>query len=131
VPRTAPHTLAFSPSIHPSIPPTSPPTSLPLSISPRPSTFREWQLGIGLFAGGNILNFVSFGFAAQSLLAALGSIQFVSNVVFARFVLREVITPRVLGATALIVVGCILLVSFGNHQSDLLTTSQLMANYRK
>ena len=29
------------------------------------------------------------GFAAQSLLAALGSIQFVSNVVFAWFVLHE------------------------------------------
>ncbi len=29
------------------------------------------------------------GFAAQSLLAALGSIQFVSNVIFAYFVLHE------------------------------------------
>jgi hypothetical protein len=29
------------------------------------------------------------GFAAQSLLAALGSVQFVSNVFFASFVLKE------------------------------------------
>ena len=72
---------------------------------------------------------MSFGFAAQSLLAALGSVQFVSNVVFARFVLGERVTWRVLGATALIVVGCVLLVSFGSHASDLLRASQLVRNY--
>ena len=73
---------------------------------PRPArSFREWQSGIALFAGGNVLNFVSFGFAAQSLLAALGSVQFVSNVVFARLVLKEAVTWRVLCATALIVTG--------------------------
>ncbi len=33
------------------------------------------------------------GFAAQSLLAALGSIQFVSNVFFAWFVLHERVRP--------------------------------------
>ena len=76
------------------------------SSKPRPArSFREWQAGIALFAAGNVLNFVSFGFAAQSLLAALGSVQFVSNVVFARLVLKEAVTWRVLGATALIVTG--------------------------
>ena len=96
---------------------------------PHPSCFHEWQAGISLFAVGNVLNFVSFGFAAQSLLAALGSVQFVSNVVFARFVLGERVTWRVLGATALIVGGCILLVSFGSHASDLLKASQLVRLY--
>lgn len=38
-----------------------------------------WLVGTSLFVGGNALNFVSFGFAAQSMLAALGAIQFVSN----------------------------------------------------
>ena len=33
------------------------------------------------------------GFAAQSLLAALGSVQFVSNVFFASFVLKEKVMP--------------------------------------
>ena len=80
---------------------------------PRPArSFREWQAGIALFAGGNVFNFVSFGFAAQSLLAALGSVQFVSNVVFARLVLKEAVTWRVLGATALIVTGARFLVPF-------------------
>ena len=77
--------------------------------------YKEWQAGAALFAIGNILNFISFGergltkmyeefltlsgivrrgcacagFAAQSLLAALGSIQFVTNVIFAKYLLHE------------------------------------------
>ena len=82
-------------------------------------TYKPWQLGVVLFTVGNMLNFFSFGerdmnfanafrksqfcqgcfvtmvfcnspgFAAQSLLAALGSVQFVSNVFFASMVLGE------------------------------------------
>lgn len=33
------------------------------------------------------------GYAAQSLLAALGCVQFVSNVFFASFVLKEQVSP--------------------------------------
>lgn len=149
--------------------------------------YREWQCGVGLFAIGNVLNFVSFGmllamrlqqqyqgfqvcvrtesrslragFAAQSLLAALGSIQFVSNVIFAWFVLHERVRVyaghcqcsclchttcvtctgmyhvqadrRVIIATAMIVVGCIVLVVFGNHQSAPLTTQELLRLFKK
>ncbi|KAG5624615.1 hypothetical protein H5410_009833, partial [Solanum commersonii] len=52
-----------------------------------------------------------------SLLAALGSIQFVSNIAFAYFVLNKTVTINVLVATAFIVLGNIFLVAFGNHQS--------------
>ena len=106
-----------------------------------------------------ILNF-SAGFAAQSLLAALGSIQFVSNVFFASAVLGEKVrglnlsqrwqykylvhpilvytfqhavqvTRRVLFATTCIVIGCVLLVSFGNHQSQTLTVSDMLSYYAR
>lgn len=63
-----------------------------------------WIIGLVMFIVGNCLNFASFAFAAQSLLASLGAIQFVSNVIFARFVLGERITWRILLATGLIVV---------------------------
>ncbi|KAK9803832.1 hypothetical protein WJX73_005110 [Symbiochloris irregularis] len=89
----------------------------------------EWQLGVALFAVGNVLNFVSLGFAAQSLLAALGSVQFVSNVLFARFVLKEKVTNKVLAATACIVGGCSILVVFGNHTSDTLTVKDMIKYY--
>ena len=45
-----------------------------------------------MFAFGNIFNFIGFMFAAQSLLVGLGSIQFVSNLLFAHFVNKESIT---------------------------------------
>ena len=66
--------------------------------------YPVWAIGSSMFVVGNILNFASFGFAAQSLLSALGAIQFVSNVVFARFVLGEPVTWFTLIATAIIVV---------------------------
>eukprot|EP01018_Ginkgo_biloba_P017851 Gb_23568 [translate_table: standard] len=91
--------------------------------------FQSWRLGLFIFALGNCLNFISFGYAAQSLLAALGSVQFISNVAFAYFVLKEKVTGRVLLATAFIVFGNIFLVAFGNHQSLVYTPEQLMDKY--
>jgi drug/metabolite transporter (DMT)-like permease len=71
------------------------------------------------------------GFAAQSLLAALGVVQFLSNMVFARFLNHEHITKRVMFATALVVSGCILLVLFGNHDSPIITAHELLKLYSK
>jgi drug/metabolite transporter superfamily protein YnfA len=45
------------------------------------------------------------GYAAQTLLAALGSVQFVTNVVFARFVLHETVTYYTLAGTLMILAG--------------------------
>ncbi|KAI8541219.1 hypothetical protein RHMOL_Rhmol08G0045300 [Rhododendron molle] len=91
--------------------------------------FQTWRVGILFFAVGNCLNFVSFGYAAQSLLAALGSVQFVSNIAFAYFVLSKTVTIKVLVATAFIVLGNIFLVSFGNHQSPVYTPEELAEKY--
>lgn len=91
--------------------------------------FQTWRFGILLFAFGNCLNFISFAYAAQSLLAALGSIQFVSNIGFSYFVLRKTVSVKVLVATTFIVLGNIFLVSFGNHQSPVYTPEQLVTKY--
>ncbi|KAG6555611.1 hypothetical protein Mapa_002846 [Marchantia paleacea] len=101
------------------------------TVSRKPVThFQAWRFGVIVFSLGNCLNFISFGFAAQSLLAALGSVQFVSNVGFAYLVLNETVTGRILFATAFIVVGNIFLVAFGNHQSSTYTNEELLANYK-
>ena len=41
------------------------------------------------------------------------------------------VTKRVLIATALIVAGCIILVSFGNHSSESFTSPELLGFYEK
>lgn len=91
--------------------------------------FHTWRVGILFFFLGNCLNFISFGYAAQSLLAALGSVQFVSNIAFAYFVLNKLVTVKVLAATAFIVLGNVFLVAFGNHQSPVYTPEQLAEKY--
>ncbi|KAF7084457.1 hypothetical protein CFC21_088079 [Triticum aestivum] len=91
--------------------------------------FQTWRIGILFFAVGNCLNFMSFAYAAQSLLAALGSIQFVSNIAFAYVVLNKTISVKVMVATTFIVFGNVFLVSFGNHQSPVYTPEQLIAKY--
>lgn len=91
--------------------------------------FQTWRIGIFFFAVGNCLNFMSFAYAAQSLLAALGSIQFVSNIAFAYVVLNKTISVKVMVATTFIVFGNVFLVSFGNHQSPVYTPEQLIAKY--
>ena len=50
---------------------------------------RAEGLWLPFFASTLIPPHTCAGFAAQSLLAALGSVQFVSNVFFASFVLKE------------------------------------------
>ncbi|KAE8700017.1 putative magnesium transporter NIPA8 [Hibiscus syriacus] len=65
----------------------------------------------------------------MSLLAALGSVQFVSNIAFAYFVLNKMDTVKVLAATAFIVLGNFFLVAFGNHQSPVYTPGQLAEKY--
>ncbi|XP_031505687.1 probable magnesium transporter NIPA8 isoform X2 [Nymphaea colorata] len=91
--------------------------------------FQTWRAGLLIFALGNCLNFISFGYAAQSLLAALGSVQFVSNIAFAYFVLNKTVTQKVVVATAFIVLGNLFLVAFGNHQSPVYTPEQLVEKY--
>jgi hypothetical protein len=43
--------------------------------------------GTSVFLSGSLLNFWSYGFAPQSVLAALESIQFVTNILFGKFML--------------------------------------------
>lgn len=91
---------------------------------------KLWLFAIILFAIGNIANFASFAFAAQSLLSALGCIEFVSNVAFSKFVNKEKISRFVLAGTVVIVAGCVVIVSFGSHESPTYTASELQELYK-
>lgn len=89
-----------------------------------------WYLGTFLFAIGNVLNFMSFSMAPQSFLASLSAVQFVSNVFFASCLLGEVITRRVIGATALIIVGVLVAVSQASHTDRHFSILDLYNFYR-
>eukprot|EP00903_Cladosiphon_okamuranus_P006855 g6677.t1 len=88
-----------------------------------------WSLGAVLLVGGSLVNFASFGFAPQSLLASLGSVQFISNVVFGKVILREIVTRRIIVGTATIILGNTLTLCFSPHQDDNFSTHQLKAFY--
>lgn len=88
---------------------------------------KTWVLGVCAMMVGNICTFVSTAFAPVSLLAVLGSTQFVANVIFSSTILGETVTPRLIVATFFITGGCILLVLFGNRTS-VLYTGQSSAN---
>eukprot|EP01062_Namystynia_karyoxenos_P047524 TRINITY_DN3589_c0_g1_i2.p1 TRINITY_DN3589_c0_g1~~TRINITY_DN3589_c0_g1_i2.p1 ORF type:complete len:732 (+),score=208.43 TRINITY_DN3589_c0_g1_i2:79-2196(+) len=98
---------------------------------PKVTQFRHWQVGVVFFAVGNVCNFGSFAFAAQSLLAALGCVQFVSNVVFARYINGEKATWLQIGGTMCIVAGTVLTVLFGVHSSKTYDSDDLMHLYEK
>jgi hypothetical protein len=97
-----------------------------------PDTIKKpfvWYMGTVFFVAGSILNFISFSFAAQSLLSALGSAQFISNVIFGRFILKEVVTRQTLIATGTILVGNALVVFFSSHTSVIYTADDLIRFY--
>lgn len=86
-------------------------------------------IGTTIFIIGNLFNFAAFGFAAQSLLASLESIQFVSNILFVRYVHKEEITKRMMYSTCSIVFGNVLVVIFSDHNALLLTGADITEIY--
>ena len=88
-----------------------------------------WGIGTITFVTSSIMCFISFGFAAQSLLASLESIQFVSNIAFAKLVHKEIITHTMLVSTLLIVGGNALVVIFSEHNSLRLNGEEVFALY--
>lgn len=99
------------------------------SISSSLSTKTIWRLGALSFVVGSCINFASFAFAAQSLLAALGGVQFISNVFFSRFILNERLTSKVIFATCLIIIGLTCAVNYSNHANTSYTREQLLNLY--
>ena len=58
-------------------------------VKPRKSPVQSvtWLTGTVIFVSGSLLNFASYAFAAQSMLASLESVQFVTNLLFGKFML--------------------------------------------
>ena len=82
------------------------------------------------FVAGNIINFGSFAFGSQAVVASLDSIQFVSNVAFAKFFHKEAITRRIILATASIVIGNLMVVLFAELGVTLFNSQDMIDLYK-
>ena len=74
-----------------------------------------WALGLGLVIGGSLCDFAALALAAQSIVAPIGSVTLVANMVFAQYWLKETLSRRDLIGTVLIILGSVLTVAFGDH----------------
>ena len=66
-----------------------------------------WTMGTITFIVGSVINFVAFVFAAAAVLAPLEAIQFVSNLLFARFVTKKEVSRKMIAGSLLIVSGTV------------------------
>lgn len=90
---------------------------------------KTWLLGTCIFLVGSTLNFSSYGLAAQSVLASLEAIQFVTNLAFSKCLLQVRILPRMVLGTVLICGGTILTVVFGNSKNEELSFNDIKDKY--
>ena len=78
-----------------------------------PSESRTWvdrHDGLRRATTGALLNFASYAFAPSVMLAPLESIQFVTNIIFGRVLLKKKIRKRMMAGTVLICGGTLLAV---------------------
>ncbi|KAJ3298423.1 hypothetical protein HK104_010753 [Borealophlyctis nickersoniae] len=90
-----------------------------------------WILGMIVFVLGNFLNFIALQFAAQSLVAPLGSISLVVNVIIAPLINRERWTWKDIVGVVLIVGGSSMTVAFAGVSSKDYKLCVLLALFRR
>ncbi|PWN37835.1 DUF803-domain-containing protein [Meira miltonrushii] len=78
---------------------------------------RLWWLGLGLMSLGEFGNFLSYAYAPASLVAPLGAVALLSNVIIAPILLKERFRPSDLGGILLAIIGAVTVV-FSSKQSD-------------
>jgi magnesium transporter len=86
----------------------------------------RWMTGLALTVLGSIADFAALAFAAQSLVAILGSFTLVANILLAPLMLNEKVSKTDVRAVMMIVIGCMIAVSFGQHESKVHTLDNLL-----
>jgi len=77
---------------------------------------KTWVIGTFIFVTGALLNFASYGFAPQSTLASLESIQFVTNLFLGKLLLKKPISMLMYLGTLFIVAGTVVTVTFSSKE---------------
>ena len=92
------------------------------------ATHPVWILGITLMIVGSIADLVSFGFAPMSLLAPIGAMTLVVNMLVAPC-FKEKLTTRDIVFTLVIVVGTVICISFGSKDEKTYSIQELLDLY--
>ncbi|KAK0554616.1 hypothetical protein OC845_000648 [Tilletia horrida] len=92
---------------------------------------RLWWCGIGLMTLGEAGNFISYGFAPASLVAPLGAVALLSNVIIAPLLLHERFRVRDLGGIVLAIVGAVTVVYSSRQDDPALGHDELWAAIRR
>jgi len=87
--------------------------------------FGLWWIGVLLLAVGAISDIAALTFAPQSLVAPLGSLTLVSNIILSPIILKEVITTWDVLSTLTIVLGCVISVIFASHEDVVYANDEL------
>lgn len=95
-----------------------------------PSASKTWIYGTVIFVSGSLFNFASYAFAAQSLLASLEAIQFVTNIAFGKLLLGKTVTPIMYLGTVLVCTGTILTVIFSSKEQATFSAVELLLLYK-
>ena len=82
----------------------------------KPCSSRTWRLGMFVFIVGSLTNFAAFAFAPATVCVALETSQYITNVIFNRFVNKVVIVPRIYLGVAMAICGTVFVVAFGPQQ---------------
>eukprot|EP01083_Nonionella_stella_P211590 764889_1 len=75
-------------------------------------------LGYTVLITGQIFNGYAMAFAPQTLLACIGSIQFITNLVCSRILFHRPITTHHIYGTISIIIGCLIMIFGFNPSSD-------------
>ncbi|PWN50432.1 DUF803-domain-containing protein [Violaceomyces palustris] len=78
---------------------------------------KLWWLGIALMTLGEMGNFISYGFAPASLVAPLGAVALLSNVIISPLLLNERFKAADIGGILLAIIGAVTVV-YSSKQSD-------------
>jgi len=91
----------------------------------KPWLNKTWSIGMTIFIMGSMVNFAAFSFAPASVLVPLEAVQFVTNVMFNRYVNQTPVTLRMSIGVTLAVLGTIVAVVFGPNDDRCFTTHDM------
>jgi len=88
-----------------------------------------WQIGLLTLIIGSVGDFAALGFAPQSLMTPVGGFTLVCNAVFAHYFLSEHLTRKDKIGTMNIILGIIVLATFGAKENGSFTVDELLKMY--